>query len=177
MTMQTISVGSTSNDGTGDQLRTALQKVNANFLELYNGNGPGNITINSAVISGNVTVGGNVTMSGLQRYNVNTIANVGVTRGNVNCALGNYFKANVAYGNVNFSFLNPPVTGVASRITLEITHCNGNISFDTAMKWSANATPTFYVGSNAAPRVHIVDAITSNGGTTWLGIASPNISV
>ena len=35
MAKQTISLGTTSNDGTGDPLRTAFTKTNANFTELY----------------------------------------------------------------------------------------------------------------------------------------------
>ena len=35
MAKQTINVGSTANDGTGDKLRDAFVKVNANFTELY----------------------------------------------------------------------------------------------------------------------------------------------
>lgn len=35
MTQQTINVGATANDGTGDPLRTAFTKINANFTELY----------------------------------------------------------------------------------------------------------------------------------------------
>ena len=35
MTKQVINVGTTANDKQGDSLRTAFQKVNANFTELY----------------------------------------------------------------------------------------------------------------------------------------------
>ena len=35
MTQQTINLGSYANDGTGDDLRTAFTKVNANFSDLY----------------------------------------------------------------------------------------------------------------------------------------------
>ena len=35
MAQQTVSIGSSSNDGTGDPLRTAFTKVNENFSELY----------------------------------------------------------------------------------------------------------------------------------------------
>lgn len=35
MTQQTINVGATANDSTGDPLRTAFTKINANFTELY----------------------------------------------------------------------------------------------------------------------------------------------
>ena len=37
MAKQTINVGLTANDGTGDPLRDSMVKVNANFTELYNG--------------------------------------------------------------------------------------------------------------------------------------------
>ena len=35
MAKQTINIGTTANDKTGDPLRTAFTKVNANFTELY----------------------------------------------------------------------------------------------------------------------------------------------
>lgn len=35
MAQQTIGVGSGGNDGTGDPLRTAFEKCNANFTELF----------------------------------------------------------------------------------------------------------------------------------------------
>ena len=35
MARQDINIGSQANDGTGDDLRTAMQKINTNFTELY----------------------------------------------------------------------------------------------------------------------------------------------
>lgn len=35
MALQAINIGSTANDGTGDPLRTAFDKVNDNFNEVY----------------------------------------------------------------------------------------------------------------------------------------------
>jgi len=35
MAKQTVNIGSTANDGTGDQLRTAFDKINDNFDEIY----------------------------------------------------------------------------------------------------------------------------------------------
>ena len=35
MSQQTIDIGLNDNDGTGDKLRDAMRKVNANFTELY----------------------------------------------------------------------------------------------------------------------------------------------
>ena len=39
MAQQTINIGTVANDGTGDPLRTAFDKSNDNFTELYNGAG------------------------------------------------------------------------------------------------------------------------------------------
>lgn len=36
MTKQSIGIGTTANDGTGDPIRTAFDKVNDNFTEVYN---------------------------------------------------------------------------------------------------------------------------------------------
>ncbi len=47
MTQQLINIGSVPNDGTGDPLRTAMNKVNQNFTDLYT----------TPLVSGNVSVG------------------------------------------------------------------------------------------------------------------------
>lgn len=57
MAKQTINIGSSANDGTGDPLRTAFDKVNDNFNELYAATGAGsgqNISISGqSIISDN----------------------------------------------------------------------------------------------------------------------------
>ena len=61
MAQQTINVGATANDGTGDGLRTAYIKCNDNFNELYNTtitptsipNGTSNVSVAD---SANVTI-------------------------------------------------------------------------------------------------------------------------
>ena len=50
MAKQVINVGTSANDGTGDKIRVAFQKTNANFTELYDGK------IDSVVAGTNVTV-------------------------------------------------------------------------------------------------------------------------
>jgi len=62
MAKQVINIGSVANDGTGDPLRTAFDKVNDNFTELYNDDagdvnqvtGTGGIT--ASPTTGNVVV-------------------------------------------------------------------------------------------------------------------------
>jgi hypothetical protein len=56
MAQQTINIGSSANDGTGDPLRTAFDKINDNFNELYGASPFGQqITISGNEISSNVT--------------------------------------------------------------------------------------------------------------------------
>jgi hypothetical protein len=52
MAKQTINLGNTVNDGTGDALRVGAQKINANFTELYNLLGGDNIQIVSSITAG-----------------------------------------------------------------------------------------------------------------------------
>jgi hypothetical protein len=62
MARQTIDIGSTANDGTGDPLRTAFNKVNENFIEVYDGinvfdqnlNTSNNVTFNEVSVNGGV---------------------------------------------------------------------------------------------------------------------------
>lgn len=60
MAQQTINIGATANDGTGDQLRTAFDKVNDNFNEVYTelgGTSLSNISISGNTISTDDTNG------------------------------------------------------------------------------------------------------------------------
>ena len=42
MALQRINLGTAGNDGSGDAIRTAFQKVNDNFAELYGASGEAN---------------------------------------------------------------------------------------------------------------------------------------
>jgi hypothetical protein len=46
MAIQIINIGQTANDRKGDSLRTAFQKINSNFTELYEGGGGGLPSLN-----------------------------------------------------------------------------------------------------------------------------------
>lgn len=65
MTKQVIQVGSAANDGTGDTLRQAGTKINANFTELYQAIGDIGYTlpIASANILGGVKVGSGLSIT------------------------------------------------------------------------------------------------------------------
>jgi hypothetical protein len=50
MTKQTINIGTSPNDGSGDPIRTAMDKINDNFDELYGGLFPGAVNATSFTI-------------------------------------------------------------------------------------------------------------------------------
>lgn len=51
MAKQTINIGSSPNDGTGDPLRDAMDKTNDNFTELYNGAGVADGAVTTAKLA------------------------------------------------------------------------------------------------------------------------------
>lgn len=56
MTRQNISTGTTANDGTGDTLRSAGQKINENFVELYRKLGGDSDTLSTGITLTNNTI-------------------------------------------------------------------------------------------------------------------------
>lgn len=68
MAQQIINIGTVANDGTGDPLRDAMDKVNDNFTELYSGStaARGTISGTTSTIANNASA--NVTISGYKGY-------------------------------------------------------------------------------------------------------------
>lgn len=75
MARQNINIGSSANDGTGDPLRTAFDKINDNFIELYGGDNDintldANLNVNNFAITTGVT-NGNITLTPNGTGNIN----------------------------------------------------------------------------------------------------------
>ena len=80
MAKQTVGVGSSANDGTGDTLRTGAGKINDNFNEIYaefgdgtnlsNGNTAGDILVADGTKFANVTTSGDITISNTGAINL-----------------------------------------------------------------------------------------------------------
>ena len=97
MARQVINIGSSANDGTGDPLRTAFDKINDNFVELYGGDNDintldanlntNNFAITTGVTNGDVTITPNGTGSiklGAMKFNGTTISSDDSTIVNIN---------------------------------------------------------------------------------------------
>ena len=75
MARQVINIGSSANDGTGDPLRTAFDKINDNFVELYGSDNDintldANLDVNNFAITTGVT-NGNITVTPNGTGNIN----------------------------------------------------------------------------------------------------------
>ena len=55
MAQLTINIGTNANDGTGDPLRTAFDKINANFAELYGDDSTANTFSSPQILSPTIT--------------------------------------------------------------------------------------------------------------------------
>jgi len=128
MAKQTINIGSTANDGTGDPLRTAFQKINDNFAELY-GDDSSADTFTSPQIT-TPTITGTATIDNLI-FNDSEIS---------------------TSSNANLN-LNPGGTGTvelqaATNITgaLDVT---GAVTLDTSLTLAAGATITEFSTNTA----------------------------
>jgi hypothetical protein len=123
MAQQSINIGTTANDGTGDPIRTAFDKTNQNFTELYGvlgANGIANavigLTANSANFVGAIPASNVVTTSALSSYQTTAglSANVAALSANNANNLGGVAAASYVQntdsrtlsGNVNFTGTN-----------------------------------------------------------------------
>jgi len=77
MSKRVINIGSAPNDGTGDPLRTGLDKVNKNFTEIYDTLGDGNNVISYASTAGISTLAKNLT--GVPSIELSGLTNTGIT--------------------------------------------------------------------------------------------------
>ena len=100
MARQTINIGTNANDGTGDPLRTAFDKINDNFVELYGSDNDintldanlnvNNFEITTGVTNGDITVSPNGTGNiflGAVKFNGTSISSDDSTIININEAL------------------------------------------------------------------------------------------
>jgi hypothetical protein len=126
MAKQTINIGSSANDGQGDPLRTAMDKINDNFDEVYAA-GPvssnikiANSTITTTNTNGNLILRGN----GTGKIDVGAVGNLRITGGANGYVLTTDGTGNVAFDDV------------------------GNITFTNLSATSGNITQDLVVGGN-----------------------------
>jgi hypothetical protein len=160
-TFLAINVGTTANDGTGDDLRTAFIKVNDNFQYMGNtGFSAGNIDVNGSIeIAGTLTTNGPLTTSGAiintgyQKYsptaNIAITANVDVSR-IILTPTGTVvsFGANIILPNIT---VDGTTISISSNVAIEHLRVNGqwlsSVSPGANLSVAAGSSTTYFYSS------------------------------
>ena len=177
MTQLRIDTGYQGNDGTGDGIRDAFIKVNANFDEIYSALGNGttisgipyaniagistfaqnlqgvpNLTVGIVTTSGNLNVVGVVTSAGATIYNTTTLTSVSISGVTTFSGSGNNINQSTGTALLNNVVVSGVTTaGIAATTTL-----------------STNSTMSFFLQNNTTLRV----AVRGSDGVTRYGTIS-----
>lgn len=122
MAKQTVNIGATPNDGTGDPIRDAFDKVNDNFDEVYS----------SYVATGQITVGNTTTNSVVSNTggfitSTNTTVNTSATVNTSIIRIGNS-TANAFVNSTVISIVGSSVLGTATVNTISISVGNSVVN-------------------------------------------------
>jgi len=112
MAKQTVNIGTVANDGTGDQLRTAFDKLNDNFNEVY-----GNNFVTEAMLNDNIVTNAELGVEYTASSALTSAAAI-----TVDTSLADVFTMTVGHSHT-FNFTNVVVGDVK---TLEITGSGGS---------------------------------------------------
>jgi hypothetical protein len=125
MAKQVIGVGAIANDGTGDPLRNAMVKINANFTELYDGQFSGAYadltgkpTIPTDLLDLGISDGSNnqvLTTDGAGNFTFRTQAGGGVALTDISVTVAAAGSSNLTYNSANgvFTFTPPDLSSYA----------------------------------------------------------------
>ena len=151
MTQQTINIGTTPNDGTGDTIRNAFDKVNDNFDEVYSGLSfsSNNINVANTIIVGNSTV--------------NTIANSTLVQ-----VANSTATANLTVGSL--------VIGLSTVNTTTVS-VGANVVVQASGLFAGNSTVNSTLNSTTLQVSNATSSVTLNGGTLLVGNSTVNSSV
>ena len=104
MALQTINIGSSANDGTGDTLRAAFDICNDNFAEIYDSTTALPYRIEGTNFTGSLIIG-HSTVGTLSSATYNTALGLGaldaITQGDYNVAVGYDAGTNITTGSQN----------------------------------------------------------------------------
>lgn len=172
---QTINIGANPNDATGDTLRTAFQKVNSNFTELYTAT-----FTNIAVSAGNgmVRVTTNFHFATNAAYTIGQVPYANATNG-----IG--FAGNLFWDNANgrFTVGTPAVAGPAT-LTVSGTNMAGGIYIgsgtmadgENMQLWNDGTDNFLTFGRSVGTRALTIGFAPTSGSTHFMKIRSSGVS-
>lgn len=149
MAKQTVNIGAAANDGTGDPIRDAFDKLNQNFDEVYSSYvasgsvSVGNSTVNSVVSNTGGLVVSNSTVSTVANSSTfkigNTTANATLTA-TVLTVAGNSTIGTAAVNTTALATGNATVNSSLSQSTLAISTAAANLTVNSSVLSLGNST-------------------------------------
>ncbi len=164
MAKQVINIGTTANDGTGDPLRSAFDKVNDNFTELYSDDAGdvNSITATAPIVRDSPD--GSVTIS---------LADDGITY----AKLGTEFKTSAAVAALAVDFSSAQVFTKTITADSTFTFTNVGIGMVKDLILTGDFVPTFPAGSKIVAGTYdgtvsnLIQIVVAGSGDYWLSIS------
>jgi len=164
MAKQVINIGTTANDGTGDPLRSAFDKVNDNFTELYDDDAGdvNSITATAPIVRDSPD--GNVTIS---------LADDGITY----AKLGTEFKTSAAVAALAVDFSSAQVFTKTITADSTFTFTNVGVGMVKDLILTGDFVPTFPAGSKIVAGTYdgtvsnLIQIVVAGSGDYWLSIS------
>ena len=164
MAKQVINIGTTANDGTGDPLRSAFDKVNDNFTELYSDDAGdvNSITATAPIVRDSAT--GNVTIS---------LADDGITY----AKLGTEFTTSAAVAALAIDFSSAQVFTKTITADSTFTFTNVGVGMVKDLILTGDFVPTFPAGSKIVAGTYdgtvsnLIQIVVAGSGDYWLSIS------
>ncbi len=162
MARQNINYGTNANDGTGDTLRVAMDKINDNFIDLYGETSvENNLTfgvnsITASNINGNISL--NVNGTGTVQVNQGLLVNTGDENSN-----------SVFYANDGTGLLTVDVSNKRIGVNKPIPAANLDVVGTASVTGNVNLNSSVTIGSSAVDRFTIASTVYGNliPGTTY----------
>jgi hypothetical protein len=171
MALQTVGIGSTANDGTGDDLRAGAEKINSNFSEIYAALGTGTVLTDLIDANGVIDVSTGSNKIVFYYANLGDLPSASTYHGavaHVHATGGQYFAHAAAWIRVNDETTGP--------VTKYIAGVNGSSAYTfTGPGATSGDNPnfTFYKGhtylldNTANVGSHPLQIRTSAGGSAF----------
>jgi hypothetical protein len=162
-----INVGANANDGTGDDLRTAMQKINTNFAELYGTTAEANDLIEdiSPQLGGNLDLAGHNIFTSITNSDINIVPNgTGSLIVDTITIHDNTIKTNASNANLELS-ANGSGTVVLNKLTIATGPIiTAILDEDTMSSNSATALAT-----QQSIKAYVAATVTNYQGVTFVG--------